>query len=216
MFNLSGESFSQRFGTATFRIDIPKSYDAFSENIVIIKQRVSESLFLLCIDIQFNLVFSHSSVETGIRESKVNLREFDFATPLIVALRWSKNENYLFMSKLDKCFVRASRAEQKGGKIRFGSDGSLYQIGDVGMDVAYYRAVQDGKDVLLPMAKEVWDSTIIKVNVLIDGCKLKDFLFETTLVQQCIVMLVTGLEVYTKNRFSEMEKKGEYQIVKRL
>ncbi|HKI06937.1 MAG TPA: HEPN domain-containing protein [Nitrososphaeraceae archaeon] len=88
-------------------------------------------------------------------------------------------------------------------------------MGDIGIEVADYRIVQDGKDILLPLAKEVWDSTIINVNVLINGCKqIRDnqtsesSLFENTLVQQCLVMLVTGLEVYTKNRFLEMEKNG--------
>jgi hypothetical protein len=76
--------------------------------------------------------------------------------------------------------------------------------------------VQSGKDIFLPLAKEVWDSTIIKVNILINGCKkireiqtFDGFLFENTLVQQCLVMLVTELEMYTKNRFLEMEKDGK-------
>ena len=82
------ENLSQKFGTVTFKITIPKLYDASSENVVIFKHSVSESTFLLYRDTQFNLVFSHSSTETGIRESKINLRQFDFATTLIVALRW--------------------------------------------------------------------------------------------------------------------------------
>ena len=50
--------------------------------------------------------------------------------------------------------------------------------------------------------------SVTKVNILIDGCKLKDFFFESTLVQQCLVMLVTGFEVYARTRFVEMEKEG--------
>lgn len=187
------QKLSQKAGTVTFRVTAPNLYDAPLEDIVIFKEKVSESIFLLHRDTQFNLVFSHSRTKTGIRESKVDLRQFDPATTLIVALRWSEKENHLYVSKPDNSNVKVSRAEQKGGKIRIDEDGALHQIGDNGIDVASYRIVQDGKDLLLPLAKEVWDSTIIKVNVLIDGCKLRDFLFETTLIQQCIVMLVTGV-----------------------
>ena len=92
----------------------------------------------------------------------------------------------------------------------------LYRIGDVGLKADYYHVLQGGELILLPTAKEIWDSTINKVNVLIDGCKLKDILFESTTVQQCLVMLVTGLEVYTKNRFLEMEKEGKKPNIEAL
>jgi hypothetical protein len=202
------EQLSQKYGTVLFRITNSKLYDNPEENLVIINHRVDEIIFQLYRDTCLNLVFTHHSTSTGIRKSKVNLLQFDFAPALIVAMRWSNTENYLFVSNMDYSVVKVARAEQKGGKIRVGADGSVIQIGDNGIDVASYRMVQDGKDILLPLAKEAWDSTIIKVNVLIDGCKLKDFLFETTIVQQCIVMLVTGLEVYAKNRFIEMERNG--------
>jgi hypothetical protein len=69
--------------------------------------------------------------------------------------------------------------------------------------------MEGGEIILLPTAKEIWNSSTDKVNVLINGCKVGGFLFETTIVQQCLVMLVTGLEVYSKNRFLEMEKEGK-------
>jgi hypothetical protein len=127
----------------------------------------------------------------------------------LVAFRWSAKETYLYVSEPEKSIVKASRGEPRGGRLRIDENGAIYQIGDSGLENGSYRVIEDGKNVLLPFAKEAWGSTITKVNVLIDGCKLKDCLFETTVVQQCVVMLVTGLEVYTKNRFLEMEQNGK-------
>ena len=112
--------------------------------------------------------------------------------------------------------LKFSKAEQKGGKIRIGENGALYQIGDQGLEVGWYRIRKNGEDVLKPTAKEIWDWTITRVNILIEGSKLKDFLFESTLVQQCLVMLVTGFEIYTKERFIEMAKEGKTPDIEAL
>ncbi len=108
------------------------------------------------------------------------------------------------------------KAEQQRGKIRIGKNGTLFQIGDEGVEVAWYRVRESGRDILVPTAKEIWDFTIIKIDILIEGCKLKDFLFESTLVQQCLVMLVTGFEVYMKERYLEMESEGREPNIEAL
>ena len=38
---------------------------------------------------------------------------------------------------------------------------------------------------------------------------MRNPLFELAIVKQCIVMLVTGLEIYSRARFVEMERKGK-------
>jgi len=58
------------------------------------------------------------------------------------------------------------------------------------------------------MAKEIFDFQMEKIRILIENCKKGDFLFESTLVQQIIVMLTTAFEVYTRTRFVELEKEG--------
>lgn len=199
------ETLSKEFGTIMLKMTVQNLLN----NTVLLRHSVGESIFHLYSDTQFNLVFSHYSSKTGIRESKVNLEEFNSLNTVLVAFRWSEKENYLYVSEPEKSIVKASRGESRGGRLRIDENGAIYQIGDNGLEIGSYRFVEDGKNVLLPYAKEVWNSTITKVNVLIDGCKLKDYLFEATVVQQCIVMLVTGLEVYTKNRFLEMEQIGK-------
>jgi hypothetical protein len=58
--------------------------------------------------------------------------------------------------------------------------------------------VKVGREVVLePTAKEIFDFQIKKMGILIENCKKGDFLFESTLVQQIIVMLVTAFEMYT-------------------
>lgn len=143
------------------------------------------------------------------RIASVNVRNFDLKGDIFIALVWGEEENKLFAGEWGKGNLLKSTATQLEGLVRLGADGSLYQIGDHGVKIGYYHIPQDGKDILFPTAKEMWDFTIDKVNVIISGCELKDFLFQTTLVQQCLVMLMTGLEVYAKNRLLEMENEGK-------
>ncbi|MCU4139284.1 MAG: hypothetical protein MW690_001216 [Methanophagales archaeon] len=94
-------------------------------------------------------------------------------------------------------------------KFRVGKDGRIYQIGGKDIRVGYYR-VKVGKEVVLePTAKEIFDFQMEKIRILIENCKKGDFLFESTLVQQIIVMLTTAFEVYTRTRFIELEKEGK-------
>ena len=185
-------------------------------NVLLFTKRVGGSRFTLYRDNQLNLTFEHLSTKIGIREAKVNLGIFGSPQELFIALTWSEKEDYLYVGEPNKSNLITSKAEQKEGKIRLDKDRALYRIGDVGLKVDYYHVVRGREFILLPTAKEIWDSTINRVNVLIDGCKLKDILFESTIVQQCIVMLVTGLEVYTKNRFLEMEKEGKKPNIEAL
>jgi len=92
--------------------------------------------------------------------------------------------------------------------FRVGKDGALYQIGDEGVIVGSYSVRVDGQEVLSPLAKEIWDFTIVKTRHLLGhlskDCGREDFMFETILVQQILVMLVTGFEIYSKERFVEL------------
>ncbi len=200
------DKINEKKGTMTFKIKNGYLMSTYSENILFFDVQVGESRFFLNRDKNFDLVFTHWSTKTGIRVAKIDLKEFNVGNGLFVALIWSENENRLHVGEIGKSNIKFVNAEQKEGKIRLGNDGALYEIGD---GVKMVHITSGGHDVLLPTAKELWDFIIEKVNVLIDGCKLKDFLFETTLAQQCLVMLMTGLEIYTKTRFLEMEKEGK-------
>jgi len=206
--NMPFDKIDEKEGTLEFRITKGNLMDTSLENVLFFDIQVGESRFALHRDKNLELVFTHWNIKAGIRVAKVNIRGLNADKGLFIALTWSEKESYLYVGEEGGLNLKSSKAKQKGGEIRMGKDGALYQIGDEGIEVGWYRVREAGHDVLEPTAKEIWDFTVTKVNILIEGCKLKDFLFESTLVQQCLVMLVTGFEVYARTRFVEMEKEG--------
>lgn len=180
-----------------------------TKNIKFFDFQKNNSAFNLTRNKDLDLAFLHWNTKTGIREAKINLKGFDIASQLLIAISWSEKENMLHVGEVGTKNAKSVAAIQKRGTVRKGENGALYQVGDAGIIIPTFQIREGGKDVLLPTAKEVWDFTLTKVNVLINGCKLGDFLFQSILVQQCLVMLVTGFEVYTKTRFIEMEKEGK-------
>ncbi|NMG83273.1 MAG: hypothetical protein GIS02_03585 [Methanosarcinales archaeon] len=207
--NIPFEKVDEKEGTLEFRITKGNLMNTSLENVLFFDIQVRDSRFALHRDKNVDLVFTHWNTKMGIRVAKINIREFSADGGLFIALTWSGKESYLYAGEEGGLNLKSSKAEQKGGEIRMGKNGALYQIGEEGIEVGWYRVREAGRDVLEPSAKEIWDFTVTKVNILIEGCKLKDFLFESTLVQQCSTMLVTGFEVYTRTRFVEMEKEGK-------
>lgn len=214
--NIPLDKINEKEGTLEFRVSKGNLMNTSLENVLFFDVQVSESRFALHRDKNFELVFTHWNIRTGIKIAKVNVRQLDIDRGLFIALTWSEKENNLYVGEVGGSDLKSSKAEQQGGKIRIGKNGALYQIGDEGIEVGWYRIREGGRDVLMPTAKEIWDFTITKANILIEGCKLKDFLFESTLVQQCLVMLMTGFEVYTKEKFVEMEKEGREPNIQAL
>lgn len=207
--NIPFDKIDEKEGTLEFRVTKGNLMDISLESVLFFDVQVGESRFALHRDENFDLISTHWNTRTGIRMAKVNIREFNDDMGLFIALTWSEKENYLYVGEKGGLNLKSNKAEQKGGEIRMGTNGALYQIGDEGIEVGWYRVRETGHDVLEPTAKEIWDFAVTKVNILIGGCNLKDFLFESTLVQQCLIMLVTGFEVYTRTRFVEMEKEGK-------
>ncbi|MCL0089771.1 hypothetical protein M1O54_05415 [Dehalococcoidia bacterium] len=214
--NIPFDRIDEKEGTLEFRITDGNLMDTSLENVLLFDVQVGESRFALHRDKNLHLIFTHWNIKTAIRVARVNIREFNADKGLFIALTWSGEENYLYVGEEGGSNLKSSKAEQKGGAIRMGTNGALYQIGDEGIEVGWYRVREAGHDILEPTAKEIWDFTVTKVNILIEGCKLKDFLFESTLVQQCLIMLVTGFEVYTRTRFAEMEKEGKKPNIEAL
>jgi hypothetical protein len=154
-----------------------------------------------------NLIFTHWNVNTGIREATVSLQGLSAREWLYVAVTWSKQETSLSVGDLHTSGLRTSKGEQRGGAVMLEKDGDLSVVGSKGLEVAYVRVTRAGEEVLSSNAWQTWDFTLRKVNKLFEGFTLPvDYFFKSTLAQQCLVMLVTGFEVYTKERFSEIER----------
>jgi hypothetical protein len=208
-FNIPLDQINEREGTIVFTLKEVNLYDKLAESVVIFDLPVGDSRLTLERDRSFNLKFTHRSLQAGVRLAKVDLNAFSYEHGLFIAATWSDTESTLSVGEAGGSNLVTVKGKETGARWVKGKDGSLFQLGDEGVTVMMARVVENGKVVLEPKAKEIFDFAVIKAKLLLDNCqKLGDFLFETTSVQQCIVMLVTGFEIYCRARFLEMEEEG--------
>lgn len=190
--------------------------DISLESVNLFNIQVRGSIFTLNRDINFNLVFTHYNPKTGIREAIVNLKELNLNIGLFIVLTWSEEKNFLKAGGIGGSDLKSIKAEQKPGKIRMGKNGTFYRIGDKGIEIGLFRVREANQNVLMSNAKEMWDFNVKKVSILIEGCNSKNHLFNTILLQQCLVILVTGFEIYTRSRFIEIEKECKIPNIEAL
>ncbi|MGD0717027.1 MAG: hypothetical protein ABR979_03035 [Halobacteriota archaeon] len=194
-------------GTLEFNLENSNLGDISISRVCIFDIQRSVSRFMLYRDQGSNLTFIHWNVNTGIRAATVSLQGLRAREWLYVAVTWSKEEISLSVGDLYIGGLRTSRGELQAGTVMLEKDGILSVVGDKGVEVAYVRITRAGEEVLSSNAWQTWDLTLKKVSKLFEGFSLSsDYFFKSTLAQQCLVMLVTGFEVYTKERFSEIER----------
>jgi hypothetical protein len=203
------EQLNNKEGTIEFAISKSNLFDESIPLIRILEIAKSRTVFILERDSGFNLRFiqSNPSYETKIAE--INIRDFHNTPKLFVAFTWSGKENTIYIGDYRSELRSAISFTDPNLNFRVGKNGAIYQIGDKGIQVGFYR-VKVGEEVILePMAKELFDFQMEKVRILIENCKKGDFLFESALAQQIIVMLVTAFEIYAQTRFVELEEEGK-------
>lgn len=214
---ISVEQLNEREGTITF---VASESNLFDENIPlirIIEIAKGQTVFILERDSGFNLRFIQSNPSYETKIAKVNIRDFYNASKLFVAFTWSEKENTIYVGDYRSNKLKSAKSfKDPDIKFRVGKDGAIYQIGDRGIKVGYYRVKVGGEVVLEPTAKEIFDFQAEKIKILVENCKKGDFLFESTLAQQIIVMLTTAFEVYARTRFIELEKEGKAVNMKGL
>lgn len=206
---ISVEQLNEKEGTITFVVSESNLFDEGIPLIRILEIAKGETVFVLERDSNFNLRFIQSNPNYETKIAKVNIQDFRNALKLYIAFTWSEKENTLYVGEFRKGELRSAKSKKDPSiKFRVGKDGAIYQIGDEGVKVGFYR-VKVGEEVVLePTAKEIFDFQLEKIRILIANCKKGDFLFESTLAQQIIVMLTTAFEVYVRTRFVELEKNG--------
>ena len=203
------EQLNEQEGTITFVVGVSNLFDEGVQLIRILEIAKDQTVFILERDSDFNLSFIQSNPNYETKIAKINIQDFRNTSKLFVGLTWSEKGNTIYVGDYRSELRSAKSFENPSIKFRVGKDGSIYQIGDKGIKVGFYR-VKVGEEVVLePTAKEIFDFQMEKVRILIENCKKGDFLFESTLAQQIIVMLTTALEVYAQTRFIELEKEGK-------
>ena len=214
---ISVEQLNEREETIRFVLSESNLFEEKIPLIRILEIAKGQTVFILDRDSDFYLRFIQSNPNYETKIAKINIRDFRKASKLFIAFTWSERENAIYVGEYGRCELRSAKSfEDPNIKFRVGKEGRIYQIGDKGIQVGYYR-VKVGKEVVLePIAKEIFDFWMEKIRILIENCKRGDFLFESTLVQQIIVMLTTAFEVYTRTRFVELEKEGKVVNIEAL
>jgi len=203
------EQLNDREGKIEFAISKSNLFDESIPLIRILEIAKSRTVFILERDSGFNLRFIQSNPSYETKVAEISIRDFHNTPKLFVAFTWSGKENTIYVGDYKSELRSVISFTDPNLKFRVGKNGEIYQIGDKCIQVGFYRVKVGEKVILEPMAKELFDFQMEKVRILIENCKKGNFLFESALAQQIIVMLVTAFEIYAQTRFVELEEEGK-------
>lgn len=155
------------------------------------------------------LRFFHSSPGTGTRVAAIDLNGLPSFDKAFLAFTWSPEETNFHCGPhgVDVGLLHATGSPSPVS-FRIGNDGSVFQLGDTGVQVMGTRVRRGGSLVLAPTAIEIWNITIQAIDLLWTGRSDQGFLFEMLQTNSSLAMLVAGLESYASSRFIEIEKEG--------
>lgn len=155
------------------------------------------------------LHFYHSAPGTGTRVASIDLGDLpDFDTAFL-AFTWSPTEMWFYCGpRIPDTGILSAQGEASPKQFRIGGDGSVFQVGDEGLEVMGVRVREGGTAVLAPTAMEAWRETLKAIDVLRTGKSDQGVLFEMAVAAMSLSVLVTGLEAYAKTRFVEIETEG--------
>lgn len=213
---------SEKEGMLKFLLLNTNLLDYQDQNISIFNNQIGRASFALYRDEQLNLVFVHSSAETGTRTVSVDLNGLKINERIFIVIDWSKEQDFLCASDMfDFGDVRHAKALEKDqSKIPIPRP----EVFMTGILTSVHVSKTSFAKVHMSNAKGQWNWNLINVQNVIDGlkscrqesCTVRNPLFELAIIKQCIVMLITGLEIYSRSRFVEMEKTGKHPNIKAL
>ena len=195
--------------TFEFRYTFDRLFEPNMGTGVLMQVVTGEILIRLERDSKLNLLFFHSSPGTGTRMARTDLGPLRGSQAVRLLLMWSPREIGLHVADANNPsrFVRASGGNSER-KFRVGADGSVYEVGDQGVEVAGLRVSAGGRTLLQPTAIESWQFTVEGVKILFRGNSPDGYIFENVTTNMAIVMLMTGFETYCGRRFLELENEG--------
>ena len=196
-------------GTVAFEFSSPDAFRVGAPGGIIIELPAGGHYFKLERTEDRRLNFYHSSPATGTRLASIDLTSVPSFERAMLAFVWSPEEIRLHCGPKDiTTGLLAATGTASPMSIRIGTDGTIFHLGDAGLQVAGVR-IQRGQEVILaPTARETWESTLQAVRILWTGSSDQGFMFEVLQSTVTLSMLLTGLENYAKTRFLEIETEG--------
>lgn len=132
-------------------------------------------------------------------------------------MKYNKKIQKLKEKKNQHELSKEGETDHKKIEISFNNTGlKLIAEGNSGFQIRN-PLLKIGENIIIASnAKELFDFKIERVKILLKYIKKGDFLFETTVCRQIIVMLVSAFEVYVRTRFLEIENEGKELNLERV
>jgi hypothetical protein len=154
------------------------------------------------------IVYEFFEIDIGMKRCSIGLDNFTDYSDFFVCLTWSPERISLHIAPTADDYegdLASTSSSEIISQVRRDEKDNLVFIGDSGIEVGYYHIRQSDQDILRPKAKEIFEFAEKKSRTLLEVARDNDeFLIESTVAQQIIVMLVTGLETYLEERFIEL------------
>jgi hypothetical protein len=187
----------------------PEGTVTFGYTSEVLFDRNAPGVFRVERDDKLQLSFFHSSPGTGTRVATIDLKKVKPSSKVFLTFSWTPKEIQLHIGpKIAGGQLVSAKGFPSPRQFRVGSDGSIFQIGDLGVEVMQVNVYQNGKPILQPTALEAWKDTIQAVRILSSGSSEMEHIFEVVVTNLSLSILVTGLEAYCQTRFLEVEQEG--------
>lgn len=155
------------------------------------------------------LNFLHSSPGTGTRIATLDIGDLEPSNHVGLMFSWSpENISFGFIVNPPHGPSKGVTGSVSRRQLRVGKDGNVYQFGDTGVDVQSPRLSIDSQLVVKPTALEVWQETVEFTRILLSMPHGEDYQSKVVICNATLIILVTGFETYTKERFLEIDKES--------
>lgn len=196
-------------GTVSFVYSSDVLFDPKVPGGILFEIASGAHIFRIERDDELRLSFYHSSPGTNTRVAIVELKKVEPSPKLSIVCTWTPFETNFYVGSL---VANGQLVSAKGipspRQFRVGRDGSIFQVGDVGVEVMGVSVYQNGEPLLQPTALDAWKSTVKSIKFLLGGSSDEGYIFDLVVTNLTLSILVTGFEAYGKTRFLEIEQEG--------
>lgn len=204
-------------GAFTFSYQSKSLMDKNIPNATLFEFSTGSQIFHLSRNEKFDIVFRYSTPGTGTRQATINIADYEYSEDFFFALIWKPEDInlYIGIEGITKELLKAKGIESLP-QYQEDKLGNIVQIGDMGVTVLDARIYQGGQQTLMPTAINTWKSTLESTKILLQSTSTEGYMFEVIRANYILVSLVTGYEVFSKKRFSEIQSEGIQPDIKRL
>lgn len=208
--NKIAQALENEEGTFTTNIERGNFFDSDSDNLFFIdtESKSGNAFLKIFRDTDFNLVAEYGRLDQGVKKCSLDISDIENSEKLFVGFSWSSDEIGLFVGPDKRKYpdkdLRNASASENIAKIRKDGSGELVIIGDEGLDVGYFEIRRDARKTLEPNAEELIEFQIERAKIVLSISKEGDFLAESTLVQQAVVILVTAWETFLERKLPDL------------